>query len=391
MRHLSWMVVVCLLLSGCGGLTSMMDKLGEPKTDEEGEKIAPAVLVDFMQEVQLSKRWSTHAVGKYRSVNGGIRPAAMNGTIYVADSNGQVAAVDTASGQEQWKVELDVTIGGGVGVGGNLVLIGSAEGDVFALDAATGEQRWHTYVTSEVLAAPGTNGNVVVVQSQDGRVVGLDADNGEKLWLFEADVPVLTLRGTSSPIVGYDKVIVTFANGKVHALSPQNGSELWENRVAIPQGRTELERMVDIDGQPARAGDVLYVASYQGRVGALARSTGRGIWYQDASTTHDLAYSLEQVYLVQKNDAVKALRASSGQQLWLNEQLTYRKLSSPVVLSGYLVVADAEGYVHVLSLTDGRFMARTKVGAGVTAPMLVDGNVLYVLDNGGGLTAFSIE
>jgi len=391
MRRFFWLLALCFLVSGCSNVTSMVNNLGKSKTDDEGERIAPAVLQSFQPEVQFTKLWSNHTVGEYNAVNGGIQPAMLNGLVYLADSEGKVAAIDAASGEDRWEVELDVAIGGGVGVGGDLVLVGSLEGDVFALDAATGEQRWHAYVTSEVLAAPGTNGDMVVVQSQDGRLAGLDAENGEQRWIFESDVPVLTMRGTTSPQVGYDLVIATFANGKVYALNPRTGSQVWENRVAIPQGRTELERMVDIDSQPVQVGEVVYVASYQGRIGALARSTGKGIWYQDTSTTRDLAYSLEQIYLIQKNDAVEALRASSGQQLWLNDQLTYRQLSSPTVFGGYLVVGDAEGYVHVLSLTDGRFVARNRVGDGVSAPMLSHGGVLYVQDNGGGLTAFSIE
>ncbi len=388
MKRLSWFLIFCVLLSGCSSITS---KLGKSKTDEEGEKIAPASLVDFQSEVNLKKLWSTNAVGKNLSVNGGIRPAIQAGVIYVADSEGNVAAVDAATGDKKWKVDLDTPLGGAVGVGSNTVLVGGIEGDIFALEAETGEQRWHIYATSEVLAAPAISGDVAVVQSQDGRVVGLNIADGEKRWQFKADVPVLSLRGNSPPMMADDLCVVSFANGKVHAISPESGTQVWETRVAVPQGRTELERMVDIDGRPVQVGDVLYVASYQGRIGALAIASGRGIWFQDASTIHDLAYGLAQVYLVQKNDAVKALRSSSGQQIWINEQLTYRKLSSPAVVAGHLVVGDAEGYLHVLSQTDGRFVGRTKVGGGIAAPLLVEGDVLYVQDNGGKLTAYSFE
>lgn len=388
MKRLAWLLALCMALSGCSALS----KIGKSKTDDEGEKVYPAALVDFQQEIQVSKVWSTHAVGKYISVNSGIVPALMDGIIYVADSDGAVVALDASSGEKKWKVELeDVVLGGGVGIGGNLVLVGSTEGEVFALDATTGEQRWQAFVSSEILAAPGANSSIVVVQTQDGRVVGLDPQDGEKRWHFEVDVPVLTMRGTSAPMVSYDSVIVTFANGKVYALSPLSGDLIWENRIAIPQGRTELERMVDIDGRPVRADNVLYVASYQGRIGALAGASGRGLWYQDASTTRDLAYGLGQVYLVQKNDGVKAMRASSGQQLWLNEEMTYRKLSSPVVVGGYLAVGDAEGYLHVLSQTDGRFLARIKLGSGISATPLADGDTLYVLDDDGRVTALNIE
>jgi len=388
MKRLSWFLVMCLLFSGCSSITS---KLGKSKTDDDGEKIAPAPLVDFQSEVNLKKLWSTNVVGKNLSLNGGIRPAVQSGVIYLADSEGNVAAVDAVTGEKKWKVELDTALGGAVGVGSNTVLVGGIEGDVFALEAETGEQRWHVYVTSEVLAAPAVSGDITVVQSQDGRVVGLSLADGEKRWQFKEDVPVLSLRGTSPPMMNEDLCVVSFANGKVYAISPETGSQVWESRVAVPQGRTELERMVDIDGRPVQVDDVLYVASYQGRIGALAIASGRGIWFQDASTTHDLAYGLAQLYLVQKNDAVKALRSSSGQQIWINEQLTYRKLSSPTVVAGNLVVGDAEGYLHVLSQTDGRFVGRVKVGSGIAAPILVDGDVLYVQDNSGKLTAYSFE
>ena len=388
MKRFAWLLVFCLILSGCSSITS---KLGKSKTDDDGEKIAPAPLVEFQSEVNVKKLWSTNAVGKNLSVNGGIRPTVQNGVIYVADSEGGVAALDAATGEKKWKVDLDTRLGGAVGVGSNTVLVGGIEGDVFALEAETGAQRWHTYASSEVLAAPAVSGDMAIVQSQDDRVVGLNIADGEKRWQFKADVPVLSIRGTSPPMISDELCIVSFANGKVHAISPTTGSSVWETRVAVPQGRTELERMVDIDGRPVQVGEVLYVASYQGRIGALAMASGRGIWFQDASTTHDLAYGLAQVYLVQKNDAVKALRSNSGQQIWINEQLKYRKLSSPAVVGGYMVVGDAEGYLHVLSQTDGRFVGRAKVGGGLAAPILVDGDVIYVQDNGGKLTAYSFE
>tara|TARA_R110001592_G_scaffold23414_4_gene91781 strand:- start:7323 stop:7889 length:567 start_codon:yes stop_codon:yes gene_type:complete len=187
-------------------------------------------------------------------------------------------------------------------------------------------------------------------------------------------------------------LIAGFANGKLVALAAESGSLLWENRLAIPQGRTELERLIDIDGRAVLVDEVIYASSYQGRIGAIAKATGRGIWYQNSSSVHDLAYGLGQVYSVQKDDEVRAIRGNSGQTLWSNDQLSLRKLNSPVTIEAYLAVADAEGYLHLLSQTDGRFVARVKVdGDGVTAPMIADGQKLYVQDNGGGLTAYQFD
>ena len=386
MKRLSWLLVP-FFLTGCGWMTSTVSSIMD-----SGPEFKPTALVNFEHEVQALKLWSTNAVGGYSSLSRGLRPGLGDGVVFVADSEGSVAAIDTSTGKTTWKVKLNSSLGGGVGIGEDLVMVGSTNGDVFALEAATGEQRWHTLVSSEVLAAPAGNGDVVVVQTQDGRVIGLNAADGEKRWQFKLDVPVLTLRGTSAPIIKGNTVITGFANGKVYALSADSGTMIWDNRIAIPQGRTELERLVDIDGQPLLANDIVYAVSYQGRVGAMARGTGRELWYQDSSSHHGLAYGLEQVYVAETDDTIKAMRASSGQTLWTNDQLSHRILNRPSVSNGYLAIADSEGYLHILSQTDGRFVGRTRVHkSGVSAPMVSDGGVLYVLDDSGRVSAYEFE
>ncbi len=386
MRNLLCLFLASLLVSGCGPLKNL------GSGGNASEKTGPAALVAFEQEVNITKLWSTNTSGEYASINGGIRPALAAGVIYAADSGGNVVAVDAGTGEQIWKKSLDSPLAGGVGLGGNLLVVAGTDGDVFALEAETGEQRWSVRVTSEVLAAPAVNDAVVVVQSHDGKLVGLHASNGERRWQYEIDSPILTLRGTSPPILSDGMLIAGFANGKLVALAAESGSLLWENRLAIPQGRTELERLIDIDGRAVLVDEVIYASSYQGRIGAIAKATGRGIWYQNSSSVHDLAYGLGQVYSVQKDDEVRAIRGNSGQTLWSNDQLSLRKLNSPVTIEAYLAVADAEGYLHLLSQTDGRFVARVKVdGDGVTAPMIADGQKLYVQDNGGGLTAYQFD
>lgn len=379
-----------ILLSGCGLFKDYNpDGLDEDELKEQQAK--PAELVDFAREVQPIKLWSKNAVGDYESVGSGLRPVLHEGKIFVADSEGKVTAVDAKTGEIFWKLDLETSIGGGVGAGGDLVFVGSADGEVIALESETGVERWRKQLSSEILAAPSGNGDIVVAQVLDGRIVGLDSQTGDERWQFEVDVPVLTLRGTSAPLVKGNTVVTGFANGKVYAFSAATGDMMWENRVTVPQGRSELERIVDVDGQPILVNDVVYAVSYQGRAGAVSR-TGRGIWYQDVSSTNGLAYGLQQVYVADIDGKVKALRANSGQVLWNNEQLSHRTLNRPSVAGGYVLVADSKGYLHVLSQTDGRFVARTKVdGSGVSAPMVTDGDILYVLDNDGGLTAYKFE
>ena len=217
--------------------------------------------------------------------------------------------------------------------------------------------------------------------------------SGEELWKYQtqSSKTILTNYGTSSPLLVRGMVIVASADGKVVSLDVERGSPIWEQRVATPRGRSELDKLSDIDGEMVLDGEVLYVASYQGSAMAMSRSVGRPIWQQKSSSYHGPAVAGNRVYLVEERDSVRALRGGGGQQLWENDQLRLRKLTAPVAIAGYVAVADGDGYLHVLDGSDGRFVGRKKVdGSGVLVPMASDGETLYVQDHDGTLSAYRI-
>jgi outer membrane protein assembly factor BamB len=230
-----------------------------------------------------------------------------------------------------------------------------------------------------------------VVQTQDAKVYGLAAADGSRRWLFEMDLPVLTLRGTATPLIVDDLVLVAFANGKLAALDADAGTPRWEARVAMPAGRTELERMVDVS-TPALDGDIVYAVSYQGRVGAYTRGSGRELWARDMSSSRAPAVGRNQLYLVDTEDRVIALRATGGQELWSNPALRRRVPTAPLAIGDLVAVADGEGYLHLLSAVDGSFVGRRKVdGDGVSVPLATDGERIFVQDNSGDLSAFGVS
>lgn len=386
MKHL--LVLCCvLMLSGCG----WMKFWGDEGSDEAS--LEPAKLERFDREIKIRKRWSSGGVGEAGKVGSALKPAISDTAVFAADKKGNVIALNRANGKKLWKTRLKANnLSGGVGYSAGRVMVGSVKGKVFVLSADSGEQLWQADVGTEVLAAPSGNSDIIVVQTPEGVLQAFDAENGEAAWQFQIDVPVLTVRGTSSPLVTDNLVAAAFSNGKVYGFSPAQGSVLWESRVAIPSGRTDLERVVDVDGDLLLVGDVLYAVSYQGKVTAIGRGNGRNLWYQDSSSHNGPAHGAAQVYVTENDGTVQAYRASSGQLLWSNGQLSYRGLNPPAVAGGYLAVADKEGYLHVLSQTDGHFVGRTRVdGSGVSAAMLSDGDTLFVQDNDGGITAYYFE
>jgi outer membrane protein assembly factor BamB len=375
-----------LILGGCETVSEFF----EMNDDEDPQQ--PAELIDIEQQLSVRKLWSVgigdgQGDGLYR-----LQPIIADNLIYAASADGEVRAVDRESGKTVWREELELPLSGGVGLYENSLFLGTNDGEVLRLDAQSGELLWSTPVTGEILAPPQGNGRVVVAQTYDGKLFGLKHDSGEILWRYDSSVPVLTIRGTSTPVLDGGVVYAGFANGRVVALDTTDGSVRWEVRVAIPEGRSEIERIVDVDGTMALVGTELYVASYHGRVAALDTRTGRKIWQRNVSSFYGVSQGFGNVYITEESGNITAFLRNGQGIRWEQGALAWRGLSKPVPVSSYLAVEDYEGYLHLLSQVDGEFLARIRPdSSGARADMLSDGTVLYVYTNGGKLIAYDIK
>lgn len=352
----------------------------------------PAELVDFDHEFDMRTEWRTRIGDGQGGHFNRLTPAIDGDTIYVAAANGEVAALDKRNGNTRWSTRTREPITGAVGANQGLVLFGTRNAEVVALDQISGEEQWRTRVSSEVLSAPQTDGRVVVLQTVDGKLFALEASDGQQRWVYESTVPPLTLRGSSNPLLRGNIVVAGFSNGVVAALDVNNGFLQWEERVAIPQGRSDLQRVVDIDGHPMVSGSTVYVAAYQGNVMGLDMQSGNIVWGREASSYHGLAAGLGNLYYVNDFSHVVAASNSSDAIVWENDSLRLRQLTSPTTTGNFLVVGDYEGYVHVMSQVNGNFLSRTRVDRrGIRAGILADNNILYVYGNSGRLTALRLR
>jgi outer membrane protein assembly factor BamB len=356
------------------------------------KELPPAELPKFQEEVRLEKQWS-RSIGEGQGETFNMLVPAIDGEqIYAADVEGLVVAMDRLTGKVIWKEDLELPVSGAVAAGYGLVVVGTLKGEIIALDSANGEEKWRARVTSEVLAAPAMNGDVVLVQTQDDRLIALDINTGEQRWIFENTPAVLTLRGTGSPLLTNRLAVAGLSTGKVIALDAQRGIPVWEQRVAIPQGRSELDRVVDIDGGLLLSGGTLYAVSYQGRVAALDLESGRILWQREASSSVGLAQGYGSVYVSLASGTIEGIDERSQSALWSNDALARRQLSAPEVFSSYVAFGDLEGYLHLVSQVDGRFVGRTRVDSdGLRARPLVVGDWLYAFGNGGNLVALTIK
>ncbi|MES9858760.1 MAG: outer membrane protein assembly factor BamB [Sedimenticola sp.] len=375
-----------LLLNGCSSMNPL-----DMFADEESA-VQPAELVEVENQVAVTTLWSTTVGEGAGEQQVTLSPLVMGGQLYVADHNGMLKALNAASGQTLWSIDSGLEISGGVGGGEQLVLVGTSNAEVVAFDAANGSERWRTRVSSEVLSSPQVGQGKVVVHTIDGKVVGLNASDGSQAWIYDRTIPVLTLYGSSSPVISGDNVICGFSSGKLAALDLASGNLQWEISVTAPSGRSELERMVDIDGDPLVRDGVVYVTTYQGEMAAVSESSGSVLWRRKLSSYVALSADTEHLYVSDAEGYVWAIVPRNGSALWRNKKMEARRLSGPVVVSNYIVVGDFEGYLHWLSPSNGSIVARTRVGkAPISTPPVVVDNVAYVYGNGGELSALAIR
>jgi outer membrane protein assembly factor BamB len=368
-----------LLLNGCSWIKSW----GDDEID------GPAELVEFVPTLKVGKVWST-GVGKGLDKAGRqLRPVHSAGSIYAADYKGLLIAVDADSGKKKWEIKTKLPFTGGPGVSENLLLMGTENGEVFAFDASTGTQLWSANVTSEVLAPPNAADGIVVVRCIDGRVFGLDANTGQRIWIYDHNVPLLTLRGNAPILLRAGVVYVGYDGGQVVALSMDDGTLMWEQTLVTTEGRTELERLSDIDGQLVFINSDLLVSSYKNRLASLAADSGRLLWFKDISSATGVSVDRINLTLTDKDGNLWLLDRRNGAESWKHDQLLHRGLTRPVFYGSFVVVGDEDGYLHWINVDDGQFAAREKVGGkGFSGPPLVVGNTLYVMTNKGSLTAF---
>ncbi|MFP6805701.1 MAG: outer membrane protein assembly factor BamB [Pseudomonadales bacterium] len=389
--------LLVLVVSSC----SMFDK-------DDVEEIKPTKLTKINEEVKINSLWSVK-LGKGADDKAiKLVPALAASRVFAASADGNVFAIQASNGRVIWKSQVksfydkkeigyafagsvDV-ITGGVGVGRDIVVVGTASGELVALNQSDGSLAWRARTSSEVLAPPQIDRDLVVAHTIDGKVAGFNALDGERKWIYSTSIPRLTLRGTSTPIIHSEFVIAGFANGRFALLDRERGLAGADERIASPTGRSDLEKLVDIDGTMIVSGNRLFIATFQGKLTSFDLGTGRAAWSTDASSLVGLGEGFGNVYVAYADSILAAKDMDNGRDVWQIEALKYRDITAPVSTGSYIAVGDYDGYLHILAQSDGRFVGRRRVdNKGLLSPVVTDGNRLFIMGNSGRLSVFELE
>lgn len=344
----------------------------------------PAKLVDFKPALKVEKLWAEGwGSRKSKRLLLALQPAVDGGIVYMALHNGKVEALDANKGSVKWSIKTKLPLSAGPAVGEGVVVVGANNGMLVVLDAATGNEKWRLLMSGEVLAKPLVADGLIVVRTVNNRLQALNISDSKTRWTIEETVPKLTLRGTSPPVLANKTVITGFDDGRVIAADLQTGDTLWSTTLDEPVGRTELERLADVDAAAVASGRDVFVVGYHGRVAMLDENNGQIWWAQDASSYRGMGIDDTTLYVSGADGSITAINRTNGAQEWQQKALHRRGITAPAIYDGMLVVGDQDGYLHWFSTKKGSLLARTHAGGRITnMPVVADGKVFVQTDTG---------
>ncbi len=358
----------------------------------DDDELEPAELLKFKAKVSIERLWSAKLGGESDFLRVALQPIGDGNRIYAASRDGNVSAFNPETGKQLWRTKLDTELSAGPGVGGDLVAVVTTDGYLVVLNAGDGRENWRSYVAGESLAVPLVRNELVIVQTVDNRLRAFSAFGGVARWTIEQSTPPLTLRGTAAPIPAGANVVAGFDNGRVVAVNLGSGNVEWETLLSPPTGRSDLDRLADVDGAMAIVGQDIYAAGYQGRIASIASESGQILWSREISSYTGVSADWNNIYTVQDGGEVIALSRRNGAEVWRQDALLRREPTLPVSFSTTVAVGDFEGYVHFFSNVDGEPVARVRVGSkAITSGPVVVANRLYVQSDAGTLAAFKVR
>ena len=371
--------IVLALLVGCASETDN----AEP----------PAQLTDIDNGLRLVVNWKLDTRAAENRAAYRLQPLLIGDRVYTIDTEGTVVCIDVGKGRRLWRFDTGLSAITGLGGDARLLIASSRDGAVAAYrEQEKGlELAWSVSIDSEIRATPVLDGEQVFVRSTDGKLRSLSAIDGSLQWVVTHRVPALSLTGNSEPLVIGERVFVGMDDGKLLAVDRNNGELGWEATVSLPTGRTEVERLVDLDGRFVLRDGIIYVSAFQGRLAAIQAVSGDLLWTRDFSSYQAIDIDSEALYLSADNSHLWSIDRRTGSAFWMQDVLHARRITAPAIVGDRIVVADLAGYLHWFNRDDGELVGRIRFSdeRSYVQPLVWQDSVL-TLDKDGLLASISL-
>ena len=318
-------------------------------------------------------------------------PAEVGDVVYLCDWR-RLIALNLTNGKRLWRKKLGAPISGCLAHFGERIYLSDEDGIVYAINAENGDIIWQKQLDADSVTPPTANENVVLIQTVSEKLYALNANDGTQLWSYSAYNPGLTLFGSFHPIIIGNIAISGFADGSVVVFDWSSGNPVSFRQISVPQGQSDIERLVDIDATAIFDDGQLYMSSYGGTTLGLDLRSGTEIWRNDIGSFLTMAQDSERLFVVDKDNRIYAIKKSDGEIIWEREDYLYRGLTAPVLFDDYLAMGDRNGQLHVFASEDGSPVGRRKMGLkDIINFMVATSEGILLIDKEGFVNMLQIE
>jgi outer membrane protein assembly factor BamB len=331
-------------------------------------------------------------------------PVVANGTVFVVDADGEIAAFGAADGRRVWRAApedlepSDRLQGGAAAFADGRLFVSTGHGVVVALDAATGAELWRRALRAPIRAAPTAIDGRVLVPTADSQLFALDGDTGDILWQHAGQFEQAGILGGASPAAVGDTVIAAYASGEVAALSLESGQPLWGETVLRPRRTLAIGSITDIVGDPVIDAGRVVVAGASGEMAAFDLARGGREWTADVTSTQTPWVAGNFIYALTERNELVAMLQQGGRIRWVSplaelvdpDDPDSRRVrwTGPVLVSDRLLLASSEGEVVSVSPYTGEVLGKASLPGPVSVPPAVADGIVYFLTDGGELVAY---
>jgi len=376
------MFLILFVLSSCSSLSSMKF-WGSDEVDSD----EPKTLVPISNSVKINVNWTKSFSGD--NFLGNFIPAFGSQSVFFADTNGSIKSINPNTGTIQWESQVNA-LSSGVAAGFGVIVVSDIEGNVITLNQDDGSVLWTLNLKGEVLAPAAIDPKFIVVKTGSGELLALDKSSGEISWSYRSKLPALTIRGSSSPVIEGDIVYATFDNGRLGVFELDSGFPVWDGAISYAKGSSELENLVDSDSNPVIDAGLVYTINYQGNLSLFDTSQKRAVWQTEASSFYSPLLIRGLIILVESKSNLRSFFTKTMEESWTSDAYLNRQLSNPISFSGFTIVGDYEGYVHVLDPLNGKTVGRKKISKKPIKKIISRSKNFYAVDESFNLYSLSI-
>ena len=353
----------------------------------------------------LKQAWSSdlgEGGGKRRQIL--AQPVVANGVVFAMDSDSVVTAFNLSTGARLWRTptvneDLESTnVGGGLCWDGSTLYAVNGMAELLALDAVKGAVRWRHGINVPARSAPTVAEGRIFLITIDGKLLALSADDGHQLWSYQATQVATTVLGSPAPAFAQGIVVAGFGSGEIAALRAESGNVIWTDGLGLAQGRSTLVDFLAIRGAPVISNGVVFATGLGGLTISADLLTGRRVWERRVASENTPYIAGEWMFLISTDQQIGALSTNDARISWVADLPRWdnpeKKKDAitwygPVLAGGRLIVLGSNNVALSLNPANGETVTNIPLSDAPApfTPVVVDGTML-VVTNDGMLTAW---